>query len=461
MKSTNSTNGKKDLHSGAACKFCKQKWSCGKISKMIAHLALQCSIPPPPEVRALYLEILNNGSFDDNDNNNPSKRSKSYKQSKITNHVERLTVTDDKQRRCSRALTKFFVTCFQVPKRIILSTTIINVETATVITEMKKKLSNETNLTLDGWTSPADQSLYIFLIMTSDGKEYIHSLKNFSKNSHTGEFLKNEIIKVIEEAIINLEHKSTTLVDCFINLVIMAIAIKELSQTRGREKSANELIAQILNYFLKSKPYDFEFVIGIHTVKNWWLMCKQQNNHIQKLALLMASIVPSNASCERYFSVLGCLNCSLLQNMLQMHAYYVSNISNEIKHAYKELNNEEFEDAVTKTTFPFDDKIFDENNDELENNQFENDNELENNQFENNEGENQISNSQNFDSFFNVIDIRIVTDIELRRVFEIEVTVEISLSTEYTDSGEQNFNIESIINKLLERRKSGINNITE
>ncbi|RHZ49268.1 hypothetical protein Glove_526g54 [Diversispora epigaea] len=496
--------------------------------------------------------------------------------------------------------------------------------------------------------------------MTSDGKEYIHSLKNFSKNSHTGEFLKNEIIKVIEEvsaekfcsivsdhasnvvlaknlvstkyphifpirciahhinllssdiiklnwatniitcckkivtffkqsyaggailqqeivenmikdgglkkyvitrwttaydctdsiircknalkqilenesqllnleiisilrkqnffrnvkdlrtillpikkAIINLEHKSTTLADCFINLVIMATAIKELSQTSnqnfskecqnvfdkrwkefnfdyyllayflhpkyrdtglqintfriicekalsiwkllgGREKSANELIAQISNYSLKSKPYDFEFVTRIHTVKNWWLMCKQQNNHIQKLALLMASIVPSNASCERYFSILGCLNCSLLQNMLQMHAYYVSNISNEIKHAYKELSDEGFEDAVTKTTFPFDDKIFDENDDELENNQF-----------ENNEGENQISNSQNFDSFFNV------TDIELRRVLEIEVTVEIPLSTEYTDSSEQDFNIESIINKSLERRESGINNITE
>ncbi|RHZ86556.1 hypothetical protein Glove_49g10 [Diversispora epigaea] len=215
-------------------------------------------------------------------------------------------------------------------------------------TEMKKKLSNETNLTLglDGWTSPAGQSLYIFLIMTSDGKEYIHSLRNFSKNSHTGEFLKNKIIKVIEEvgaekfcsivsdhasnilenesqllnleiisilrkqnffrnvkdlrtillpikkAIINLEHKSTTLADCFINIVIMATAIKELSQTNtglqintfriicekalsiwkllgGREKSAKELIAQISNYSLKSKPYDFEFVTGIHTVKNW------------------------------------------------------------------------------------------------------------------------------------------------------------------------------------------------
>ncbi|RHZ77392.1 hypothetical protein Glove_180g77 [Diversispora epigaea] len=85
---------------------------------------------------------------------------------------------------------------------------------------------------------------------------------------------------------------------------------------RERKKSANELIAQISNYSLKSKPYDFEFVTGIHT----------------------------------------------------------------------ELNNEGFEDAVTKTIFSFDDEIFDKNN----------------------ESENQILNSQNFDLFFNV------TDIELR-----------------------------------------------
>ncbi|RHZ45533.1 hypothetical protein Glove_672g5 [Diversispora epigaea] len=171
----------------------------------------------------------------------------------------------------------------------------------------------------------------------------------------------------------------------------------------GREKSANELIAQISNYSLKSKPYDFEFVTGIHTVKN-------------------------------------CLNCSLLQNMLQMHTYYVSNISNEIKHAYKELSDEGFEDAVTKTTFPFDDEIFDENDNELENNQFENDDELENNQFENNE----------------VFEIEVTVEIPLSTEYTDSVTVEIPLSTEYTDSGEQDFNIESIINKSLERRESEI-----
>jgi len=52
-------------------------------------------------------------------------------------------------------------------------------------------------------------------------------------------------------------------------------------------------------YALKDKPYNFEFVPGIHlSIKSWWLMCKQENNHIQKLALMMAAITPSNASCE-------------------------------------------------------------------------------------------------------------------------------------------------------------------
>jgi hypothetical protein len=91
--------------------------------------------------------------------------------------------------------------------------------------------------------------------------------------------------------------------DTFRVICEKALAIWKL--LGGRDKSANELIAQISNYSLKVKPYDFEFVSNIHTVKNWWLMCKQQNNHIQKLAIIMASITPHNASCERYFSVLG------------------------------------------------------------------------------------------------------------------------------------------------------------
>jgi hypothetical protein len=243
------------------------------------------------------------------------------------------------------------------------------------------------------------------------------------------------------------------------------------------EKSASELVAQMSNYALKEKPYDFEFVQNIHTVKSWWHMCRQKKNHIQKLALLMASIIPHNADCERYFSILGwyvdkrrtryiyyllfiiiilfnclininkkfflnfSLNNLLLQNMLQMHAYYISNITNEIKYAYKDLSDEEFEDMVTKTTFPFEDEIFDNDNDDDDNDELE---------FEEEQEQEAIHflEPQNLDSFFNF------TDIELRQALEVEVTVEIpcsSNSLEQIDDGDQNFNIESILDKTLKK----------
>ena len=129
--------------------------------------------------------------------------------------------------------------------------------------------------------------------------------------------------------------------------------------------------------------------------------------------------------------------------MLQMHAYYVSNASNEIKYAYKELNDDEFENVITKTTFPFEDEIFDD--DELE--------------FEEEEQERiHLVEPRNFDTFFNV------TDIELRQALEIEVTVEIpclSSSPEQIDDGNQDFDIESVLNNALRGGSSNVNEITE
>jgi hypothetical protein len=54
-------------------------------------------------------------------------------------------------------------------------------------------------LGLDGWTSPSGQSLYVFIVMTDDGREYVYALKNFSKDSHTGEFLSTEILQIMND----------------------------------------------------------------------------------------------------------------------------------------------------------------------------------------------------------------------------------------------------------------------
>src|SRR5688572_24733954 len=132
---------------GAKCNYCNHQWARGKSSDMIAHIAISCTKPPPPEVRAKYYEILRNGGDSEEEGfieiiDEPPKK----RQTKITEHAEKLTITNDKQQCCTWALGKFFICCgipfwivenpffinfikslcpgFQLPKRTTLSTTL-------------------------------------------------------------------------------------------------------------------------------------------------------------------------------------------------------------------------------------------------------------------------------------------------------------------------------------------------
>lgn len=52
---------------------------------------------------------------------------------------------------------------------------------------------------MDGWSNPKQESLWNFVIHTPDHKDYLYEIKNLSNNSHTGEFLKSQILSIIEE----------------------------------------------------------------------------------------------------------------------------------------------------------------------------------------------------------------------------------------------------------------------
>jgi hypothetical protein len=56
------------------------------------------------------------------------------------------------------------------------------------------------------------------VIITSDGKEYVHSLKNFSKNMHTGDFLSSELLRVLNE--IGVDKFSAIVSDHAANIVL-------------------------------------------------------------------------------------------------------------------------------------------------------------------------------------------------------------------------------------------------
>ncbi len=156
---------------GAKCNYCGQQWARGKSSEMVSHIALSCTKPPPPDVRVKFQDMLqsNELSEDDEDDNLKTKR----KQTKIFDHLEKKAITNEKQLRCSRALTKFFVCCgvpfwvvenpffvnfinnlcpgFQLPKRTTLSTTFVNLECANVVSKINNNLINEVNLTLGNY----------------------------------------------------------------------------------------------------------------------------------------------------------------------------------------------------------------------------------------------------------------------------------------------------------------------
>jgi hypothetical protein len=52
---------------------------------------------------------------------------------------------------------------------------------------------------LDGWTTPSGQSIYNFIITTSNNKEYLYSLRNLSSLSQTSKVLEDEIDRIISK----------------------------------------------------------------------------------------------------------------------------------------------------------------------------------------------------------------------------------------------------------------------
>jgi len=52
---------------------------------------------------------------------------------------------------------------------------------------------------VDGWSSPLKHSIYAFVIMTSERKQYIYSLADVSEFSHTADFNAKKMLEVLEK----------------------------------------------------------------------------------------------------------------------------------------------------------------------------------------------------------------------------------------------------------------------
>ncbi|CAG8553792.1 16704_t:CDS:2 [Rhizophagus irregularis] len=111
----------------------------------------------------------------------------------------------------------------------------------------------------------------------------------------------------------------------------------------GGELSSADLISQIQSFYLKKEEYNIPYSASRGDVLTWWILCnpvRNEENHIQKLALKILAITPHNAGCERVFSVLGWfanqrrsrLKVEKLEAMAKLHTHYITNAQKELNH---------------------------------------------------------------------------------------------------------------------------------
>ncbi|GET54841.1 ribonuclease H-like domain-containing protein [Rhizophagus irregularis DAOM 181602=DAOM 197198] len=192
--------------------------------------------------------------------------------------------------------------------------------------------------------------------------------KSVKKSIKSSEFFVNvnkltKVLKLIKTAITLLESASTNLADCFIQLILLANAIKKLPSqgmvgfhqhciesfnkywdkfdpniyillyflhpnyqgqglkteywkiitttagqiwrnNGGDKKSCNHLLAQICNYELRRSPYNQDFDNSLETPIRWYSI-KNKYDYLKDLAIMIFSITPHIARCERIFSTFG------------------------------------------------------------------------------------------------------------------------------------------------------------
>lgn len=152
-------------------------------------------------------------------------------------------------------------------------------------------------------------------------------------------------------------------------------AAREVWKNFGNDKSSIEILfSQMRKYKLKLPPYDMEYIPENDTPKIWWLAIDDTNKSLQNLALIMINITPHSTSCERIFSTLGWiygkkrlrLSVKKLEGMAKVRSYYMSALTDELKHIGKNVEPEELKSMVEEALEDGDEDSNEDDNEEDE-----------------------------------------------------------------------------------------------
>ncbi|PKY60709.1 hypothetical protein RhiirA4_484713 [Rhizophagus irregularis] len=216
----------------ATCSFCEYHWSTAKVAKLKKHLAYECTKVDSDTKISILMMLTNNcdDSEDDSYDTSTTSTTKSKKrksndrsQTHIDDHYENFPTPLGKEDQINKVLAKMFVCCnlpfaliehpffiefvktlratYNLPSRWVLTETLIIQEISRINLKVNRIINEENNMTIafDGWTNPTGQSIYDYCLITEDRKEYLWCSKDYSNvPHHTGAFLGDEIIKIVD-----------------------------------------------------------------------------------------------------------------------------------------------------------------------------------------------------------------------------------------------------------------------
>lgn len=216
---------KGDGHWEGTCQYCEKFYPRAKPNLLRAHLANNCKNVPEEWRRHFNYILVNN--LNDIPTDEPLNESNitvnlPQKWKKVTTNQPDQPNTEMDASMIDEAITLAFVMCgipfrvisnpffvnvlknlnpnYNAPSREVLSGRLLDNEVAKVNKKVDEIIESTDNITigLDGWSAPDGSSIWNFVLLTPSRQEYLYELGNYSDQSHTAEFLANQIELVID-----------------------------------------------------------------------------------------------------------------------------------------------------------------------------------------------------------------------------------------------------------------------
>ncbi len=113
------------------------------------------------------------------------------------------------------------------------------------------------------------------------------------------------------------------------------------------------------NYELQRGAYNQQFDRQLEIPMSWWLSIKDKYNYLCDLSIMIFSITPHSAGCERVFSTLGWLygkrrqrlGLSKVEAMAKIRSFYISNIKSELAYVSQQHTEDEICEIINDSLF--------------------------------------------------------------------------------------------------------------